>query len=323
MVMLLEYPSTTRKIGILYHLCELKIRFDVSQLYDAHLINPTRQEFGLKLEESSIRLAPFQSRLISLRITQRKSISPSLEAIFPIFQFASGVELKIRVPLTHKRDWNSNPDPGLVIRHTHRSPILSDSVVVPPLQSRTDAPVTKPILALHGAGVDVNSILWTSSIRRREHEWVVFARGLTPWGYDWRGPSAQDALAALDALRQREVYIAPTAVVVGHSNGGQGTFHLASHYPDIFDGSIPIAAYLTAPSYVPTIMSHGAHFIDPALQGILTASLAGGDNDLFLGNMASRRARVFHGGDDENVPVWNSRKAVDIIHSYNETADVS
>lgn len=241
--------------------------------------------------------------------------------------------MKVQVPLTHKNGWKSNHDPDLVIHQTHRHPILSDSFLLPPLPSSEDDSHERPfrpLLALHGAGVEVDSISWTSAIRRREHNWVIFARGLTPWGYDWRGPSAQDALAALDAVQRRgaqpdiHARVAETAVVVGHSNGGQGTFHIASRFPDIFKGSIPISAYLSAASYVPTApMSHGIHLADPALQTILDASTSGGDNDIFLGNMTTRKTRVFHGGDDENVPVWNSRKAVDIIRLHNPSADAS
>lgn len=210
---------------------------------------------------------------------------------------------------------------------------MSDSFLLPPSQSSDDKiheRPFKPLLALHGAGVEVDSIFWTSAIRRRENNWVIFARGLTPWGYDWRGPGAQDALAALDAVQRRgaqsEIHarVADTAVVVGHSNGGQGTFYLASRFPDIFKGSIPISAYLSAASYVPAApMSHGIHLADLALQAILNASTSGGDNDIFLGNMATRKTRVFHGGDDENVPVWNSRQAVDIIRLHGPTADAS
>jgi predicted peptidase len=109
--------------------------------------------------------------------------------------------------------------------------------------------------------------------------------------------------------------------------------YLGSRYPDIFSGAIPVSSYLAASYYVPSIpMSHGIHFTDPVLQGILQASLAGADNDLFLGNVAGiigqpdrstrRKWRMFHGGDDENVPVWNSRKAYEIIKSFDVHADV-
>lgn len=39
--------------------------------------------------------------------------------------------------------------------------------------------------------------------------------------------------------------------LIGHSNGGQGAWHLAARYPDEFLGVIPAAGYLKIQDYVP------------------------------------------------------------------------
>lgn len=252
---------------------------------------------------------------------QRARLLSHVDTLFLAFLLESGSIIYGRIELRHKAHWSSDSTPDLILRQTHRLPALSYSMLLPPVLRPDQGVIERPLLALHGAGVEAGSESWTSAVKRREHNWVIFARGLTPWGYDWHGPSALDALAALDALRRRELDVAPTAVVIGHSNGGQGALHLGAHFPDIFKGSIPVAAYLTSAAYVPTTLSQGTHFAEPALQGILNTSLAGDDNDFFLCNLASRRTRIFHGGDDENVPVWNSRKAFDIIRTYNHSAD--
>lgn len=61
-------------------------------------------------------------------------------------------------------------------------------------------------------------------------------------GLDWRGPSTQDAWGSLDALvailEANSVWHAwkltenTPVVVMGHSNGAQGAWYLASRYPD-------------------------------------------------------------------------------------------
>jgi triacylglycerol esterase/lipase EstA (alpha/beta hydrolase family) len=60
-------------------------------------------------------------------------------------------------------------------------------------------------------------------------------------GLDWHGPSADDAwgtVSALDVIlktcsRQKDWAIAPEKVVIiGHSNGGQGTWYNAARHPD-------------------------------------------------------------------------------------------
>lgn len=238
-------------------------------------------------------------------------------------EFSSGVTQIVRIPLMHRANWKSTDAPNIVLRQTYLRHALSESLLLPPLLR--DAPASPALVALHGAGVDPLSPWWAGAIPRQERSWVVYPSGLGPWGYDWRGPSAQDVSAALATLCAREPHsVSPDKfVIIGHSNGGQGTNYISSHFPDLVRGSIPVAAYLNAVSYVPiSPTSLGVHFTDPVLSGIMNASLAGGDNDLFLGNLTGSRVRVFHGGEDENVPVWQSRKAVEIIKSYDANADV-
>ncbi|KAF8319982.1 hypothetical protein DL93DRAFT_2074299 [Clavulina sp. PMI_390] len=283
----------------------------------------------ISLDPEFRQLAPFQKRIVALIIKQTSDVAPSVTSIPVTLTFSSNVVVDVTIPLIHKPKWTADASEDIVIHQTHRYPYLSDSYLIPP-RIHASSP-SKPILALHGAGVEVSWPMWTTALRRRDHEWIVLARGLTPWGYDWRGPSTLEALAALSSLRQlasRHAFgdsiAVNDALVVGHSNGGQGTVHVASHYPDIFSsGLVPVSGYLCASAYVPTQpMGHGLHFSDPMLQGILTASTAGGDNDMFLGNLTTRSGRVFHGGDDENVPVWNGRKIVDMVKTYDRSADI-
>lgn len=104
------------------------------------------------------------------------------------------------------------------------------------------------------------------------------------------------------------------AIVMGHSNGGQGTWHIAARSPDRVVGSmstsyqldhfsiltlmstvIPAAAYVKSQSYVPWTMSRSAHYADPFLEAILQTSLTPDDNDLFLGNLHGKNVLAIHG----------------------------
>jgi alpha-beta hydrolase superfamily lysophospholipase len=61
-------------------------------------------------------------------------------------------------------------------------------------------------------------------------------------GLDWHGSSTQDVWEALTALSKilqandawkTQAFSADTRVhLLGHSNGGQGVWHVASHFPD-------------------------------------------------------------------------------------------
>ncbi|KAF8328235.1 uncharacterized protein EI90DRAFT_3065948 [Cantharellus anzutake] len=236
-------------------------------------------EFSLSLELDSSRLAPWQLR--------------------------AGAELRYNIPLTHHSKLASDHGPSRThYLQTHRHPVLSSSIIIPPVSCPEEIGHQYPaVLALHGAGVDFRSPMWTTAINRQEHSWIVCPSGLSYWGYDWHGPSAADAIAALNALISREP---------------GGTVHLCQHYPDLVLGAIPVAQYLTPSAYVPLSGSHGEHYVDPALSAILRASTANGDNDLFLSNLTEMKVRIFHGGADENVPVWQSRKVMETIkfHSH-------
>jgi hypothetical protein len=122
---------------------------------------------------------------------------------------------------------------------------------------------------LDGAGVDITrNGLWADALARQARSWVVVPTGRTSWvrrlckipfsdlltythllfhsdchqGLDWHGPSAKDAWDAVEALNaileSRELFApwkirskAPV-ILVGHSNGGQGAWFLASRFPD-------------------------------------------------------------------------------------------
>jgi hypothetical protein len=116
------------------------------------------------------------------------------------------------------------------------------------------------ILVLDGAGVDIlQQDFWVLSLPKNKYSWMVVPTGRTSWvhptipapvlypltirkGLDWHGPSAKDAFESVNALssilikRPDWSLNAPPVnmpvVAIGHSNGGQGVWYLASRYPD-------------------------------------------------------------------------------------------
>ncbi|KAG8905825.1 hypothetical protein FRB99_008190 [Tulasnella sp. 403] len=284
--------------------------------------------FELSLTDPNFTLVSGQTRRLPLRLVQ-SARSETLDGVNLVISLidldGDGSQLLVNanIPISHipRLDSLTQAQRAKIppMLQTQWSPHPSSSFLLPPLD--IGSPFKTPILALHGAGVPLSASFWHNAIPRQKHSWVVIVGGGSEWGYDWRGPSLQDAFAALDVLRSRE-QMWEGAVVIGHSNGGQGAFHLASRFPDFVRSAIPAAAYQSAPLYVPNTWSHGVHFLDPVLEGILKASTAGGDNDLFLGNLVRSRIAVIHGGDDTNVPVYHSRTAVQVVKSWDENADI-
>ena len=96
---------------------------------------------------------------------------------------------------------------------------------------------------------------------------------------DWHGPSAQEAWGTVDALQRilarREQWhswgIAPNTKVLlmGHSNGGQGTWYALTHRPDRVLAAAAVSGYLSIEQYVPY------HFwspVQPAVAALLSAA---------------------------------------------------
>ena len=104
-----------------------------------------------------------------------------------------------------------------------------------------------------------NQPFWAESLPRQRRSWFILPSGRTPWvccpmsslscyritrnpqGLDWHGPSADDAWGTVSALstiletssKWKAWAITPgKVIIIGHSNGGQGTWYNAARHPD-------------------------------------------------------------------------------------------
>ncbi|KAJ8596145.1 hypothetical protein M405DRAFT_871487, partial [Rhizopogon salebrosus TDB-379] len=295
---------------------------------------------------TATRLAPTQTHVLTLELAIDSGLVPINLTELPIdivvspcldespYDTVEQRRLRIHVPIRHIPMWT--PTSYTAIRATYSVGFNNSTIflVLPPRlpNDEGEGGPKEPILALHGAGVDiVSQTFWADSLPRQDRAWLVIPSGRTSWGLDWHGPSVADAFTAVTALHDilREgfmnwVYPRHTRVVVmGHSNGGQGAWYVASRWPDRVKAVVAAAGYIKSQAYVPWTMSRFTHFIDPALRAILETSLLPDDNDLFLSNLAYTPVLAIHGGMDDNVPPWHTREAVSVLREWNPDADVT
>ncbi|KAJ3283781.1 hypothetical protein HDU79_008768 [Rhizoclosmatium sp. JEL0117] len=183
------------------------------------------------------------------------------------------------------------------------------------------------ILALHGAGVEAESPFWTEAYKRQDYAWILFPTGRTPWGFDWHGPSflnVESALHALSHLHGVPPLIAETIginpdklVYSGHSNGGQGAWWMASHYPDRALAAMPASGYLKIQFYTPYYMRVGDAYTDPVFRALMESSIAENDIDMYAANLAGIPILARTGGNDDNVPPLNTRRIVRLVNEWN------
>ncbi|KAJ7470355.1 hypothetical protein FB451DRAFT_1038083 [Mycena latifolia] len=282
------------------------------------------------------RIAPSQTRIVPLRIIQTAQFSrPRLDIKLTVTSDTDTKSMTVSVvlPLKHLPRWSEKTLSAIKGSYFYAQEMPTVFSVFPPLLDNVeDQKPQPPILCLHGAGVDIISqAFWIDSLPRQQHSWLITPSGRTPWGLDWHGPSAKDAWGSVDALytileanpawHPRKLAAGTPVVLMGHSNGGQGSWYLASRFPDRVLGVVPAAAYIKSQAYVPLLIS--AHFIDPAARAILESSLTPDDNDLFLSNLVDTPILAVHGGSDDNVPVWHSREAVSVLQAWNAEANVT
>ncbi|KAJ3121874.1 hypothetical protein HK100_012200 [Physocladia obscura] len=189
---------------------------------------------------------------------------------------------------------------------------------------RADCPV---ILALHGAGVEAENPSWTEAYKRQEFAWILFPTGRTPWGFDWHGPSNLNVEAALHTLTHlhgvpplfaETLGVNPNKLIYsGHSNGGQGAWWMASHYPDRALAAMPASGYMKIQFYTPYYMRVGDAYTDPIFRAIMESSIAENDIDMYAANMAGIPILARTGAADDNVPPLNTRRIVRLVNEWN------
>ncbi|KAH7107482.1 hypothetical protein BKA62DRAFT_683529 [Auriculariales sp. MPI-PUGE-AT-0066] len=260
-------------------------------------------------------IAEGQSRLITLELTiSEPYTTPEIPLVITL-QNKSGsgsIELFASVAVVHHQ-----METGSVLRTTHLvGGTAVHTLAKPPRGDATGL----PIVYLHGAAVEIDDPELPDSLSQQPH---------SCWGFDWHGPSTTHALATVPALaeilashpsfsKQPLFREDSRFVLVGHSNGGQGSWFLASRHPDRVAAVMPAAAYMKSQQYVAWSMERAAHFTDPEILSTLKAAMAGDDNDLTAGNLVGMPILALHGGSDENVPTYHTRELVSTIRTWSK-----
>ncbi|KAG0272147.1 hypothetical protein BGZ95_012110 [Linnemannia exigua] len=110
--------------------------------------------------------------------------------------------------------------------------------------------------------------------------------------------------------------------IAGHSNGGQGAWFLATHFPDKAIAVTPAAGYVNIKQYVPFTGWLSNSYTDAHLRGILESSIIEFDNDVHMSNTVGLPILARTGSMDDNVPPFHSRKMVRLgqENAHNTTA---
>lgn len=191
-----------------------------------------------------VRILDGQLRPVALRIKQDGPlfwIPKTMTITFKVIIAGEKSSIKWQVQLRDVGPHSTSPFKITVTspEHPARAPpaLVSFAIAIPPKEPSPDIESPSPvILALHGAGVDIENPLWIGGMPSRPGGWAVLPTRKNEWGEDWHGGSMADAWAARDALpgliQRLGVTVSGETLLIGHSNGGQGARHLAARHPE-------------------------------------------------------------------------------------------
>lgn len=138
--------------------------------------------------------------------------------------------------------------------------------------------------------------------------------------HNWEGVGLGHALAALDALADRDFGGRRDldVVVTGHSMGGHGAALLAAVLGDA-RGLSATAGWLRKEAYGDSnaryVHDAAAHAVEPALRAVLDATLAGSEVDTLATNLCRAPALLRAGDQDQAVPPFYMRRLHRLIAS--------
>ncbi|KAK7493419.1 hypothetical protein BaRGS_00015319, partial [Batillaria attramentaria] len=147
--------------------------------------------------------------------------------------------------------------------------------------------------------------------------------------HNWEGPGALTAMASLEALadltRQHQWISnkADSAHVLfeGHSMGGHGAWHLATHYPDRAVGLAALAGWIKKEEYGDSnlFFRHdvATSHTDPAVKAVMEACIAENDADRHVSNLWKIPVLCRIGGNDRTVHPFFSRRMYRLLEEEN------
>ena len=140
----------------------------------------------------------------------------------------------------------------------------------------------------------------------------------SPWltqADTWGLRDVEAAVAAVPKVLEDVKWTGPVVdvsrfYVVGHSNGGQGTWFLLTHKPDRVLAAAPVSGYSSIQAYVSYNLWTE---MDPHIWACLQSSLASYRHEILMSNSAGISILQQHGSLDDNVPPFHSRRLAQLL----------
>ncbi|XP_067681590.1 uncharacterized protein [Haliotis asinina] len=164
-----------------------------------------------------------------------------------------------------------------------------------------------------------------------EHAWLVAP---TRHGaHNWEGPGALTAMSAMLAVTDivhTSAWIEDKAdpdhvIFAGHSMGGHGAWHLATHFPDRALALVSLAGWIKKEEYGDSnlFFKHdlSTSHADPAVKAVMEACIAENDADRHVSNLQHIPVLARIGADDRTVHPFYVRRMYRLLQEYRVPAN--
>ncbi|ELU12464.1 hypothetical protein CAPTEDRAFT_191936 [Capitella teleta] len=173
------------------------------------------------------------------------------------------------------------------------------------------------VLSLHGTTVSPQN--QADSYKRME--------GGRHGAHNWEGPGLLTAITAVDRLQEMTknsdwlpFKSTDKLIVTGHSMGGHGAWHLATHYPDRVIALIPLAGWNKKEEYGDSnaFFRHdiSSSEVDPRLKAILESCVSENEVDRHVSNLKGIPVLARIGTDDRTVHPYFVRRMYRLLKEH-------
>jgi predicted esterase len=165
-------------------------------------------------------------------------------------------------------------------------------------------------LSVHGASVE--AINQSGSYFPKTWGHIVSPTNRRPYGFNWEDWGRSDAMEVYN-IALKTLNIDPDRIyLTGHSMGGHGAWHLGGTFPDKFAAIGPSAGWISFWSYRVRERNETAGEMEKMIMRATNPS----DTYGIAENYKQLGVYVLHGGDDDNVPVTESRNMIEHLKKF-------
>lgn len=309
----------------------ISLRNDDDTAQEVTTIHSSSGSVSVASSSLPLLIARGQTRSLPIQLRCDGKCPETLEFLLEARQHQSQAQVQ-RVHTPSFKLISRKDDEAFKLTYQQSSGTVGYGMLKPPAKSVWEEADSLPVMVfLHGAGLDADNDMLLRSLDDAGdiRAFVLYPTGGSAWsGDDWHQNGyghVESAVNAVPKWAKDNKWAGPSPSIdrwflVGHSNGGQGTWHILTHHPDRLIAAAPVSGYSSIqsrfsrmlvelkltlrPDYVPY---HFWHPADPSIRAILDGTLLSYRHELLIENLKGITILNEHGSADDNVPPYHSR----------------